>query len=160
MIITPGPSPIQETSRERSAFFKRPPVFWARLTLGVILIAASVDKIIHPAAFARIIYNYQILPDVLINSAAITLPWLEVLLGGLLLFGFRLPAAVVLTNLLFITFFSMLVFNAARGLNVHCGCFSTSAEGNPVMLWYLARDSVFLLAGGYLFHKVILGNGR
>ena len=38
-----------------------------RLLLGVIFVYASFDKILRPAAFAEIIYNYQILPDPLIN---------------------------------------------------------------------------------------------
>ena len=41
--------------------------FWARLVLGLIFIYASVDKIYHPAEFAQVISNYQILPDALIN---------------------------------------------------------------------------------------------
>ena len=48
-----------------------------RLFLGILFIYASVDKILHPAAFAKIVYNFHILPGFLINLFAIILPWVE-----------------------------------------------------------------------------------
>ena len=57
----------------------------ARLILGGVFVFASIDKILHPAAFAEAVYNYQILPDNLINLTAIVLPWLELVLGSLLI---------------------------------------------------------------------------
>ena len=90
---------------------------------------------------------------------AIILPWLEILLGLFLIFGLWLPGTVTLMNLLLIAFFGALIFNLARGLDVHCGCFDTAATGDPATAWYLARDAVFLLMGGYLFFKVVLTRG-
>lgn len=126
-------------------------VFSTRLILGGIFIFASLDKVIHPLGFAKSINYYQILPDPLINLAAIILPWLELILGTLLLFGIWLPGTIVLTDLLLVTFSAVLVFNLARGLNVDCGCFSTTPTENPATYWYVFRDAVFLLLGGYLF---------
>jgi len=130
--------------------------FWARLALGGIFLIASLDKLYHPAAFAQTIYNYQILPESLINLTAMVLPPLELLLGVFLIFGIWLPGAVFLANGLLIVFWGTLLFNMARGLNVHCGCFSTSSQGDPNTLLYVVRDSAFLLLGAYLFFKVIL----
>ena len=45
-----------------------------RVVLGVTFIYASLDKIAHPDQFARIVYNYKILPGFLINIFAVTLP--------------------------------------------------------------------------------------
>ncbi|MHC1729199.1 MAG: MauE/DoxX family redox-associated membrane protein [Syntrophobacteraceae bacterium] len=133
---------------------KRSLFFWLRLILGAIFITAAVDKIINPAAFAKMIFNYQLLPDFLINLCAIILPWLELALGLSLMIGLWLPGAVVLVNVLLLAFLGALVFNLARGLNIHCGCFSTAATSEPATLWYLFRDSAFLLMGGYLFFGV------
>jgi len=130
--------------------------FWLRLVLGAVFIIASADKIYNPAGFAQAIYNYQILPDALINLTAIILPWLELLIGVFLVVGYWLPGAVTLANGLLVAFFGALVFNVARGLDVHCGCFSTSTEGDPATAWYLIRDAAFLLMGGYLFFKVMI----
>jgi len=128
----------------------------ARLALGVIFLAASLDKIIHPQAFSEMIYNYQLLPDKVINLAALILPWIELVLGLLLILGRALPGAVVLSNLLLLAFFGALMFNLARRLNIHCGCFSTDPSGDPATWWYVTRDTRFMVLGGYLFLKTIL----
>jgi uncharacterized membrane protein YphA (DoxX/SURF4 family) len=132
--------------------------FVVRLILGGVFIYASVDKILHPAAFAETVYNYKILPDALINLTAIILPWLELLLGIFLVSGVYLPGAIFLINILLVTFFVALVFNFARGLDIHCGCFTTSQEAsiNACMCLYVIRDGAFLLLALYLFSHVFL----
>jgi len=129
----------------------------ARLIMAGIFIYASIDKIAHPAAFAKDVYNYQILPDALINLTALVLPWLELLLGLCLLAGVWMPGAVLSANGLLLVFFSALLFNMARGLDVNCGCFSTGSD-TPAMStgWYLLRDALFLAVGIFLFYTVFL----
>jgi len=132
-----------------------------RLILGGVFIYASVDKILHPVAFAEAVHNYQILPDGLINLSAIILPWLELLLGIALVLGVCLPGAAFLCNLLLITFFGALVFNLARGLDIHCGCFNTSQEATSYcMCLYVIRDGIFLLLGLYLLLHLLHGKRR
>jgi uncharacterized membrane protein YphA (DoxX/SURF4 family) len=131
----------------------------ARLILGAVFIYASIDKIAHPAAFAMDIYHYQILPDALINLTAMGLPWLELITGAFLLTGlFREGSVLIVTGLLVI-FLSAMVFNLARGLDIHCGCFHTSADGtdNTPMAWYVFRDGLFLLPALYLFYRTFWG---
>jgi uncharacterized membrane protein YphA (DoxX/SURF4 family) len=148
---TPGPN-----KNHQRWSFRKPLFFWVRMVLGGVFVFASLNKILHPLAFAKVIDNYQILPDKIINLAAIILPWIEVILGCFLILGIWLPGAIVLINLLLIVFLTGLVFNIARGLNIECGCFSTNTAENPSSLWYLARDAVFLLMGGYLFYKALI----
>lgn len=128
-----------------------------RVILGVIFLYASFDKILHPSEFAEAIANYRILPEILINLAAVILPVLEALLGVALLVGAWIPGAVFLTNLLMLVFTCALAFNMIRGLDVHCGCFSNSAgaEARIHMGWYLVRDLLFLGMGGYLLFRVL-----
>jgi cobalt-zinc-cadmium efflux system protein len=157
------PSGDPDASRgqsHRNLLFQSRLLFWMRLVVGVVFIAASIDKILHPAAFAQMIYNYQILPDAFINVTAIVLPWVELVLGSLLVLGLWFPGTVVLANLLLLAFFGSLLFNLARGLDIHCGCFSTSTQGNPLTTWYIVRDAVFLLLGGYLFYGAFLMRHR
>ena len=127
-----------------------------RLLLGGVFVWASTDKILHPAAFAGVIANYQLLPDVLVNGYAVTLPWLELLLGFFLIFGLWLPGAVVLSNLLLVVFSGALVFNVARGLDIHCGCFTSDTIGNPKTTWYLVRNAVLITVAAYLLFKVVI----
>lgn len=148
-----------ETARIPVSCRLKSPLFWIRLLLGALFIAASLDKIVHPEPFARLIVNYQILPHALVNVAALTLPWLELTVGLFLVTGLWLPGAVLISNLLLITFYAALLYNTARGLNVHCGCFSTQVEGAPNMAWYLMRDGFFLILGGTLFAATFLRRG-
>jgi hypothetical protein len=134
---------------------------WARLAaqlaMAGIFIYASIDKIAHPAAFAKDVYNYQILPDALINLTALILPWLELFLGLCLLAGIWLPGAVLTANGLLLVFLAAFGFNMARGLDVNCGCFSTGSDA-PAMSagWYLLRDVGFFAVGAFLFYAVFL----
>lgn len=127
-----------------------------------IFIYASIDKVAQPAAFAKDVYNYQILPDSLINLTALVLPWLELFLGLCLLAGIWLPGAVLAVNGLLLVFLATLLFNMARGLDVNCGCFSTGADAAAMSTtYYLIRDIVFLVIGAFLFVGVFLpGIGR
>ena len=150
-----------ETLQENEGRLRKKPLFFiVRIALGAILVAACLDKIAHPAGFARVIANYQILPDGLVKVVAVILPWLELVLGALLIVGLWLPGAVALTNILLLTFFASLVFNVIRGLDVHCGCFSTNVQGKPDTVWYLLRDAAFLAMGAYLFIKTVLAGRR
>jgi len=130
-----------------------------RLALGIILILASIDKALNPGPFAEVIFNYQLLPDQAINLTAIVLPWLELILGILLLAGFWLHGAVALSTVLLTVFFSALLISLARGLDIHCGCFSTGGEGEPEMLWTLFRDAIFLSIGFYLSYRTFFRCG-
>ena len=125
----------------------------SRLFLGGIFVYASYDKILHPVPFAEIVYNYQILPDVLVNLASLFLPWLELLVGLSLIMSIWLPGAVLICNALLLIFFTTLLFNMARGLDIDCGCFTVSVGGSSGghMLWYLFRDGFFLSVGLFLF---------
>lgn len=127
----------------------------ARITLGALFVYASIDKLFNPAAFVDILYNYQILPDRLINLTVIVLPWLEWFVGICLLLNIFSPGAVVLVNLLLVTFFSAVMFNFARGLDISCGCFSTDAEG-PMSILTILRDGFFLILSVSLLLSVFV----
>jgi len=118
-----------------------------RVLVAGIFFYASYDKILHPADFAAIITDYRILPDILVNPAAIILPWLELILGVLLLTGKWLEGALFLVNVLMLVFWTALVVNAVRGIDVSCGCFSTAKDSGGDMTWYLFRDGFFVLLG-------------
>lgn len=125
----------------------------ARFILGGVFVYASFDKILHPASFAEAVYNYQILPDELINLTAIVLPCLELFLGIFLIINFWMPGTVVISNLLLMTFVGALLFNMARGLNINCGCFSTTAVESSMNILTVLRDTSFLAIAVYLLYS-------
>lgn len=126
----------------------------ARFILGGVFVYASFDKILLPAAFAEAVYNYQILPDGLINLTAIVLPCLELVLGIFLIINFWMPGTVVMINLFLMTFIGALLFNMARGLNINCGCFSTTAVESSMNILTVLRDTSFLAIAVYLLYAI------
>lgn len=124
----------------------------ARIILGLIFLFACYDKLLHPREFAEVIYNYQVLPYGLVNITAILLPWVELVLGLSLIVNVWIPGAALLGNLLLLVFFSALLFNLARGLDVSCGCFSTAPGDERAGYLTVLRDISFLFVSGYLFY--------
>ncbi|MFP4071762.1 MAG: MauE/DoxX family redox-associated membrane protein [Desulfovibrionales bacterium] len=129
-----------------------------RVLLGLIFLLAAWDKALNPAAFAAIISDYRILPPALVNPAAVTLPWIELALGLLLVSGIWKPGTLFLANLLLVTFWGALLFNYFRGIDVNCGCFSTDLSDTASMEWYLFRDSLFLVLGAAAMFSTLKTN--
>ena len=115
-----------------------------RLVLAGVFIYASIDKIIHPQAFAQAVFNHQVLPGAMINAIAIVLPWMELIMGGCLLFNRWMFGASLWTAGLMMVFMGLILFNLSRGLDVGCGCFSTS-EDSGMDTMTLVRDMIFLM---------------
>jgi len=83
---------------------------------------------------------------------------LELIIGIVLLIGLFREGTTWIVTLLLILFFGAMVFNLARGLDIHCGCFHTSAQGagSAPMAWYAFRDGLFLVPALYLFYRTFL----
>lgn len=114
-----------------------------RVFTGGIFIYAPLDKIVHAQGFADSVWNYHMLPQVLINLWALWLPWLELFAGVLILLGIWSIEATVLVNLLYVAFLVALGQGLARGINFECGCFSTGGKGAAASWSTILRDVWF-----------------
>jgi len=134
-----------------------------RLLLGLLFIYASLDKIADPPAFARIVYQWQTLGPVPSNLVAVTLPWIELLAGLVLLVGAWKREAAAVVAVMLIVFIAAAVWVLARGIDVdNCGCASvavaSAASTAPTwppdwmrgVGWYLITRNLVLLAGALL----------
>ena len=126
-----------------------------RVVLGVVFIYASLDKIAHPEQFARIIYNYKILPPFFINVFAVTLPWVELIAGLFLILGIFTESASLVICFMFMIFIVAISINLYRGVDLNCGCFSTDPAGKKEGANLLIKDFVLLFLGiiVFLFHQ-------
>ena len=115
-----------------------------RWAVGLVFIYASMDKLLHPSAFAVAVYNYKILPGGLINPVAITLPWLELVCGILLMVGLFPRAAALILSFLLVVFFLALSISLYRGIDISCGCFTVSTTAEKINISYIARDFLVL----------------
>jgi len=128
----------------------------ARWAVGAVFIYASLDKLIHPDAFAQAIANYRLVPMALLHPFAWFLPVLEVVAGAALLVGWQRRGAALLTAAMTIMFIVAIALALLRGLDISCGCFDT-AGGHGVGVDLLIRD-VFLLVGAVL--PLLIPNDR
>lgn len=113
-----------------------------RLLLSGVLFYAAVVKLQAPwEEFAMSIAAYGLLPEWAVHAAARVLPWLELVLGVLLLSGYALRAASLATTGLLGVFFGVMLFAFTSGLTIDCGCFG---PGEPLGPRSLFRDGVLL----------------
>jgi uncharacterized membrane protein YphA (DoxX/SURF4 family) len=116
------------------------------VALGAVFLYAAHAKILDPRPLVTIIWNYRVLPAGPINLMAIYMPWMELLVGIGLVTGVKRRAAALCSTGLLVAFMVALGINAVRGVNVACGCFSTSAEDVNNAWLLVLRDLPMLLA--------------
>ena len=94
-----------------------------RIFIGGYFVYAAVPKIIEPLAFATSIGHYGLMPNWLVNAYALVIPWLELLVGGALVVGYRVRTSTVLAGIMLVMFTLAVAWAVAWGLKIDCGCF-------------------------------------
>jgi len=118
-----------------------------RLLLGALFLYAAWDKILHPEAFSETVMNYKLLPRQLVNVFALWLPWVELVVGVLLVAGLWARASAILMSGMMAMFLIAIFQAVLRGINTHCGCFTQGgAATDPVSFLTVLRDIAFLVA--------------
>lgn len=123
----------------------------SRFILGGVFVFAGIEKLFSSREFAQIVVNYRILPDWAAVQTAYFLPWLEVVLGGLLIAGVFVRKAAFAVAFLLIVFIAALTIKLISGRLGACGCFvSIQASGPKEIVFGLIRDFVLLFIAGIL----------
>jgi uncharacterized membrane protein YphA (DoxX/SURF4 family) len=121
-----------------------------RFILGSVFLYAGVAKLLDPKAFARVISQYDLVPENLLAPVAIGLPVLEVLAGVGLFFAVRGSLSVIFGLLVMFVF--VLWYGILKKLDIDCGCFSLQELKSQASLWHaFYRDIAMIAATGYLF---------
>ncbi|MDH3252943.1 MAG: DoxX family membrane protein [Ignavibacteria bacterium] len=115
-----------------------------RVVVGFLFIAASIDKISSPDAFAEAIGNYRIIPAVAVLPAATVLPWIELLCGLALVLGFWTRGSALLISVLLVAFTFAVISALVRGLDISCGCFTLDPTAQRVG-WSKIGENMLLL---------------
>ena len=123
-----------------------------RLYLGGLFVAACTHKIGHPASFALDVATYRLLPLFTINLFALIVPWVELMVGLMLILGIRVQAAALVTSGLMVSFMVALGWALVQGLDMSCGCFASqsAAEYDPISWRTMLRDAAWLALGLYV----------
>lgn len=117
-----------------------------RIVLGFIFIYAGAEKISDPEGFAISISNYRLLPIETLNIFAITLPWIELVAGVLMLFGIAVKENSSIICSMLLVFTIAIVISLFRGLSIDCGCFG---KGNQIGLLKLGENTLMII-GSFL----------
>ena len=128
-----------------------------RIALGVVFIAASMDKIMNPQNFAVNIANYRLIPYQWINLAAIILPWIEITTGSLLVMGIWTGTNALLGSGMLVVFSIAILQALFRNLDISCGCFSTDPGAQKMTRWTFFWNLIWLSWG---LAVVFLDRGR
>ena len=117
-----------------------------RVILGIVLIYASIDKIVHPAEFAKAIGNYNVLPFGLENLLGIILPVLELLVGTCLVLGIMIDGSAIIAGGMMVVFIIAISQALFRGIDINCGCFKVTVEngGHQVGIRRIIEDFIYL----------------
>lgn len=124
--------------------------FAARLILGGVFVYAGVSKVVAPREFAEIVVSYHILSAKVAIYFAYVLPWVEIMLGILLVLGLGVKKAALILSVLLIAFIGAVLIRHFNGLAVSCGCFSPKSSGPVSIFLIIGRDAILLICGAYL----------
>lgn len=142
--------------------YRRLIVWCGRLILGGIFVYAGFSKVFLPnfhlwpyfllkfsistnlSTFAFQVDSYKMLSPAGVAFVSHTLPFAEMALGLLMLFGWRLKIWASLISAILLGFLGVVTRAYLLHMNINCGCFATP---EPLTLMTVIRDGLlFLLA--------------
>jgi uncharacterized membrane protein YphA (DoxX/SURF4 family) len=114
-----------------------------RLALAAVFLWAAYTKLRDPwMIFAMEIDAMKVLPGSMVEYVARTMPWLELLLGVLLVVGIQTRYVALVATALLTVFFATLLVLYLRGFQGDCGCFGPGEQLGPKTL---TRDGMLIL---------------
>ena len=129
--------------------WKKWAVLALRITFGVLVIVASMDKVLKPIDFSQMVTNYRIpffLTPEVSRWIGIWLPYVEIMVGAFLIFGIWLDAAVIINSILMAIFTTLVTQAYFRGLDISCGCFAVDEAAPSIGIGKVIENLV--LTGG------------
>jgi uncharacterized membrane protein YphA (DoxX/SURF4 family) len=117
------------------------------ITLGLVFLSSGIIKVPQRRDFIYVVVAYRVLPARLSIAYRMVLPWIEILLGVMLLLGVRTRVAGVASVALLFSFTFAVVLNVARGrMELNCGCFGPRRR-DPISVRTIIRNLILVLLG-------------
>jgi uncharacterized membrane protein YphA (DoxX/SURF4 family) len=116
-----------------------------RLGLALLFLYGGLTKLADPKAFARVISDYNLVPEGMLAVVAIGLPLLETVAGLGLVFDRRGSLAAIAGMLALFLF--VLWYGILMDLSIDCGCFGFEELEGQQSLWGAFYRDVLLLGG-------------
>lgn len=132
-----------------------------RILLGALLLVAGYLKVQDNGALFESVAYITWIPLALKSLVIDTLPWIEIVMGALLifnLFGWVVKPAVAA---IYFAFFLFAIYGLGSGMEGDCGCFGDPESGSILAMllgsefgWKMViRNGIFMSMAGFLFLK-------
>ena len=139
--------------------FRRAVLWIGRLLLGGIFVYAGYAKLVYPnhtlwpyfmlkfsvsanlSTFAFQVQSYRVLGAEGASLVAHTLPFVEIVLGSLLLIGWQLRIWAALATAILAGFLALVTRAFLLHMDINCGCFGTP---EPLTIRTVLRDGALL----------------
>jgi uncharacterized membrane protein YphA (DoxX/SURF4 family) len=122
--------------------------FLLRFGIGSVFVYAGFIKLIDPKSFARVISQYDIIPEMFLAPVALGLPLLEFLAGLGLICNIRGSLSVIFSMLVLFVF--ILWYGILNDLSIDCGCFSPDEIAGYNSLKKAFFRDLLMIAGALL----------
>ncbi len=121
-----------------------------KAVIGGVFIYSGAIKVMDVKGFARMVSQYNLVPDQLLAPVAYGLPVIEIIAGiGLI---FEIPGALTAISGMLVMFIGILWYGILKDLDIDCGCFSTEElKGHDSLKQALYRDIVMTAVCGYFY---------
>jgi uncharacterized membrane protein YphA (DoxX/SURF4 family) len=127
--------------------------FIARLFLGLIFVYAGFSKLLSPVEeFRAVLANYQLVPYPLVSVIAMISPWLELIFGVFVVFGYGTRPSSLMLALFSLSFVLLLGWEYVTSgqFPKDCGCFGSGLI-HPTVPQVFFMDILNTLLGLRLF---------
>jgi uncharacterized membrane protein YphA (DoxX/SURF4 family) len=125
-----------------------------RLGLATVWLIAGGAKVGDLAGSGRAVAAFQLMPVELARIVGAALPFIELVMGALLVVGLAVRLTAGISAALLTVYVAGIAAAWARGLQIDCGCFGgggqLAAAQHPNYAPDIARDLGFLLMAVYL----------
>lgn len=127
-----------------------------RIMTGFLLLFSGLFKAADIETFGRTIAQYKILPETVLVYPAMIIPFLELIIGSLLMIGYKIKAASFVSIVLMLMFTVFILINVIRGEKFNCGCFELGRLGiginETIGMHLVVRDLVFIILYWIVFN--------
>ncbi len=131
--------------------------FVLRIGLGVFWLYVGGEKFFRMESFIQDVENYRLVSGVTLLMVAYGVPALEFVCGLALIWGRKYQASLALTLVMLLMFIAGIASAWARGLEIHCGCFSSQAGQTSNYPLHLIGNMVLIgLSLFLMLEKVLL----
>lgn len=102
--------------------------FIFRIIIGGIFLVSGLAKISDPVRLIFTLRDFKLFPEIIVPFTAIYLPWLEFILGLLIIVGLLYRTSSLMLACLNFIFMLAILSVIVRGIEVDCGCFGLLAD--------------------------------